>query len=190
MWVVANTTLLAIYIGLILWQRYTIGKKIILGNVLLEFKRMRYETTEILVNRILVKKGNSYENKELYDFLLLTTKTIDHFEVLRNGMSNFRWFVKIFMTIDILHKQANEIDLETSELVHKYKARFVRNLLYAFKTVPFFRFRILAVILNGFSRISIGSGVKRVSGSLDKIRYVRETYKLIKAENRNLAYLI
>jgi hypothetical protein len=189
-WPILTISLILIFIYTISWQTYSLGKRIILRDVLMEFREMRYETVELLTDRIVSKKGNSYENKEIYDFVLLATNTIDGFDVVKDQLINFRSYSEIFMSIDGSFKAANTIDLETSELVHAYKARFVRNLLSAFRTIPFFRFRVIALLGIGFLRISVALGLLKMTKNFERLMHVLQTYDSIKKENDQLSYLI
>lgn len=127
---------------------------------------MRYKAAELLSQKIFDEKENIYEKAQLYNFIALTTYTIDHFDKIGPGLVKPGFFYMLFLRIERPFDSTNYIDWETSEIVLKFRARFVTNLHNAFRIIPFFRFQVVARILLLLSKLSINFGVTRISKKL------------------------
>lgn len=139
---------------------------IILSKVLMQFREIRYKAAEVLSQMVLEEKQNIYEAAQLYNFIALTTYTINHFDKIGPALVKPKFLYKLFLRIERPFEAANYIDWETSEIVRNFRSRFVSNLHNAFRIIPFFRFKLVARVLIVLSNLSSKFGITRISKRL------------------------
>jgi hypothetical protein len=157
---------------------------IILSKVLIQFREMRYKAAELLSQKVLDETENVYENMQLYNFIALATYAINHFDTIGPGMVKPRFFYMMFLHVDRAFDYADYIDWETSEVVRKFKSRFIYNLHNAFRIIPFFRFRLVARVLIALSKMSIKLGITRMS---KRFRTEIQSYRKLENKYEQLA---
>jgi hypothetical protein len=175
--------LLIILISVLTYQYLSIFKIYTLDKVLYNFREMRFQATIFLTDNLMNNSGTKEENIEVYNFIVLTTNTVDNFDKLKSNLLKFKSFVNIFTSIDRSFKTIEDADLETSIKTHKFKKEFIKNLYLAFSTVPFFRSRILVFLVSCIVRLLVTVGLAKVFGGIGKLKHMVHIYSSIKKEN-------
>jgi len=175
--------LLILLISVLTYQYLSISKIYTLDKVLYNFREMRFRATIFLTDNLMNNSGTKEENIEVYNFIVLTTNTVNNFDKLKSNLLKFKSFVNIFTSIDRSFKTIEDTGLETSIKTHKFKKEFIKNLYLAFSTVPFFRSRILVFLVSCIVRLLVTIGLSKVFGGIGTLKHMVHIYTSIKKEN-------
>ena len=184
-WPIILILLLVALITVLIYQYLAIFKIYTLDKVLYNFREMRFQATLLLSDNLLNDCGSKEENIEFYNFIVLTTNTVNHFDELKSNLLKFKSFVSIFTSIDKSFKKIENTHLEINAKTHQFKEKFIENLYLAFSTLPFFRSRIIVLFISFMVKLLANIGLANVFSGIERLKHMVQIYSSIKKENDN-----
>jgi len=195
-WPILLITQLLILGAFLFWQLYTISKRENLDNVLYNLRELHARAIMMLADNLLDNEATTQEeNLELKNFIDLTGTTVYNFDKIEKEYLTVNSYRRVFVNIDSSFKNIEDLKLEYNQKTYELRRRFVHNLRLAFHSIPFFKFRIIAVIVVCIVRILamlVGLfawiGLKSVTLKIEKYKHIVQTYCSLGNDNDHNNY--
>jgi len=109
---------------------------------LMKFRELKYKSILFLAANI--ENQTSLSELEANNSLLeKINASIKHFGVVKQEFTKYKFVKSIYSNIDYSSKKYNEINEENFKSVEEFKIEFAHAISILFKTIPFFRQRLI-----------------------------------------------
>ncbi|SDI70262.1 hypothetical protein [Mucilaginibacter gossypii] len=150
-------TLIAGYINFRLKNKYYIDKSIY------QFRQSKHELTMYMFENAETIDKTLYQ--ELKDLLHVHNQSIDHFSKIHK---KFFPIAKVVIT-NTIYSEAKFEKKITNSKTEEFKKSYAKGVYYSLETVPFFKMRLLYLLIKGILKLLVFIGLYRVKNWIKKL---------------------
>lgn len=141
------------------------------NTALMQFREVRHKSILFLTDNL--NKNIPINELEAHRlFLTHLNASIHHFDTVKGRYTKYKVVKSVYLTIAFSSQQYKQLNEENFQSLDGYKHEFARGIRTLFKTIPFFRQRILVHLIIVILTLLIGLGfavLKKTLRRLEKL---------------------